>query len=175
MPNRVNGLQVEQYKRTFKDVGFVIAVGYPKLDVKGIDQLRGKLIAAGGKMLFVRNRLAVIAMKELGHGNAAPICDGQSAFVWGEDPAAIARFLVDFKKDHAELLLHGALIEREVLDSGQVIELSKSPTREELKSIISGQIIAMGGKLSAQLLAAGGLVASQIEKIGKSDAGGEAA
>ncbi|MDR0363382.1 MAG: 50S ribosomal protein L10 [Planctomycetota bacterium] len=175
MPNRVNQLQVEQYKRTFKDAGFVIAVGYPKLDVQGIDQLRGKLIAAGGRMLFVRNRLAVIAMKELGRGDVAPICDQQTAFVWGDDPVSIARFLVDFKKERAELKLHGALVEKEVLDSDQVVELSKSPTREELKSIISGQILAMGGRLSAQFIAAGGMVAGQIEKIGKSDEEGEAA
>lgn len=165
MPNRINVLQVEQYKRAFKDAGFVIAVGYPKLNVKGIDELRGKLEGMGAKMLFVRNRLANIAMKELGHGEVKDICKEQTAFVWGEDPVSVARFLVDFKKEHAELLLHGALLEKAVLDSKQVIDLSKSPTKEELKSIISGQIISMGGKLSAQLLAGGGAIASQIEKI----------
>ena len=169
MPNRINVLQVEQYKQILKDVGFVIAVGYPKLNVAGIDELRGKLAAMGANMLFVRNRLVNIAMKELGHGEVKGICKEQTAFVWGEDPVSTARFLVDFKKEHAELLLHGALLEKALLDSKQVVELSKSPTKEELKSIISGQIIAMGGKLSAQMLAAGGLVASQIEKIAKKD------
>ena len=169
MPNRINVLQVEQYKKAFQDVGFVIAIGYPKLNVAGIDELRGKLDAMGCKMLFVRNRLANIAMKELGHGEVKGICKEQTAFVWGEDPVSTARFLVDFKKEHAELVLHGALLEKALLDGKQVLELSKSPTKEELKSIISGQILAMGGKLSAQLLAGGGLVASQIEKIAKKD------
>ena len=169
MPNRINILQVEQYKKLLKDVGFVIAVGYPKLNVAGIDELRGKLEAMGASMLFVRNRLVNIAMKELGHGEVKDICKEQTAFVWGEDPVSTARFLVDFRKEHAELQLHGALLEKAILDDKQVIELSKSPTKEELKSIISGQIIAMGGKLSAQMLAGGGLVASQIEKIAKGD------
>jgi large subunit ribosomal protein L10 len=120
-----------------------------------------------GKMLFVRNRLANIAMKELGHGEVKNICKEQTAFVWGEDPVSVARFLVDFKKEHAEVLLHGALLEQAILDDKQVVELSKSPTKEELKSIISGQILAMGGKLSAQMLAGGGLLASQVEKIAK--------
>jgi large subunit ribosomal protein L10 len=89
---------------------------------------------------------------------------------------SVARFLVDFKKERAELLLHGALLEKEALDSKQVVELSKSPTKEELKSIISGQILSMGGKLSAQLLGAGGLVASQIKKIADKEEGdGQAA
>ena len=126
-------------------------------------------------MLFVRNRLATIAMKELGHGDVKSICQEQTAFVWGEDPVSTARFLVDFKKEHAELKIHGALLEKEVLNSEKVLDLSKSPTKEELKSIISGQILSMGGKLSAQMLAAGGLVASQIEKIGTEKEGGEAA
>lgn len=177
MPNKVNQLQVAEYKKTFKSVGFVIAVGYPKLNVHGMDELRGKLAAMNAHMLFVRNRLAAIAMKDLGHGDVAPICNEQTAFVWGDDPVSTARFLVDFKKEHAELLIHGALLEKEILDSKQVVDLSKSPTKEELKSIISGQILALGGKLSAQLLAAGGLVASQIEKIGSEEDkdGGEAA
>lgn len=169
MPNRINVLQVEQYKKLLKDVGFVIAVGYPKLNVKGIDELRGKLEGMGASMLFVRNRLVNIAMKELGHGEVKDICKEQTAFVWGEDPVSTARFLVDFRKEHAELQLHGALLEKAILDDKQVLELSKSPTKEELESIISGQILAMGGKLSAQLLSGGGLVASQIEKIAKGD------
>ncbi len=169
MPNKINQLQVAQYKRLLKDASFVIAVGYPKLNVAGMDELRGKLAAMNAKMLFVRNRLANIAMKELGHGEVKEICKEQTAFVWGEDPVSVARFLVDFKKAHAELLLHGALLEQAVLDGKQVVELSKSPTKEELKSIISGQILAMGGKLSAQMLSGGGLVASQIEKIAKGD------
>ena len=169
MPNKVNLLQVEQYKRVLKDIGFVIAVGYPKLNVAGIDELRSKLDAMGCKMLFVRNRLVNIAMKELGHGEVKEICKEQTAFVWGEDPVSTARFLVDFKKEHGELLLHGALLENATLDTAQVVELSKSPTKEELKSIISGQLLAMGGKLSAQMLAGGGLVASQIEKIAEKE------
>ncbi len=171
MPNKVNQLQVAEYKKAFKSVGFVIAVGYPKMTVQSMNDLRGKLAGMGAKMLFVRNRLAAIAMKELGHGDVLPICKEQTAFIWGEDPVSTARFLVDFKKEHAEMLLHGALLEKEVLDSKQVVELSKSPTKEELKSIISGQILSLGGKLSAQMLAAGGLVASQIKKIGEGEDG----
>lgn len=174
MPNKVNQLQVAEYKKAFKSIGFVIAVGYPKLAVNGINELRGKLAGMGANMLFVRNRLAVIAMKELGHGDVKPICLEQTAFVWGEDPVSTARFLVDYRKEHAELRIHGGLLEKATLNSDQVVELSKSPTKEELKSIISGQILAMGGKLSAQMLAAGGLVASQIEKLGK-EKDGEAA
>ncbi|MCL2000742.1 MAG: 50S ribosomal protein L10 [Planctomycetes bacterium] len=169
MPNRVNQLQVAAYKRAFQDAPFFIAVGYPKLNVLGIDELRTKLQTAGCQMLFVRNRLAGIAMKELGHGEIKDICKEQTAFVWGQDPVTVARFLVDFKKEHAELLIHGALIEEALLDSAQVLDLSKSPTKEELKSIISGQILAVGGKLSAQFLSGGGLVASQIEKLAGKD------
>lgn len=169
MPNLINTVLFEQYKRIFKDVGFVIAVGYPKMNVANMDALRGRLAENGCDMLFVKNRIVNIAMKELGHGEVKEICKEQTAFVWGEDPVSTARFLVDFKKEHAELALHGALVEKSILDSAQVVELSKSPTKEELKSIISGQILCMGGKLSAQLLAAGGLLASQIEKKGKEE------
>ncbi|MDR2391436.1 MAG: 50S ribosomal protein L10 [Planctomycetota bacterium] len=173
MPNRVNALQVETYVKLFKDAGFIIAVGYPKLNVQGIDELRGRLAAIGGKMFFVRNRLADIAMRKLGYDGVKNICREQTAFVWGEDPVSVARFLVDFKKERQELLFHGALVEKSLLDSNQVVELSKSPTKQELKSIISGQILHLGGKLSAQVLSGGARVAGQIKK--RSEAGDEAA
>ena len=169
MPNLVNKLQVEAYKKTFRNVEFVISVGYPNMNVQGMDELRGKLAAIGGRMLFVRNRLADIAMKELGHGGIMDICKEQTAFVWGEDPVSVARFLVGFRKEHAELLLHGALVEKSLLDSAQVAELSKSPTREELKSIISGQILSVGARISAQLLSGGAKLASQIRKKAEGD------
>jgi ribosomal protein L10 len=66
-------------------------------------------------------------------------------------------------------------VEKAVLDSGQVTELSKSPTKEELKSIISGQVSSLGGKLSAQLLSGGAKVASQIKKKAEAEGEGEAA
>jgi ribosomal protein L10 len=169
----VNQLQVAAYKKAFKEAGFLIAVGYPKLSVKGIDELRGKLAAFGGRMLFIRNRLAGIALRELGQDGVLAICKGQTAFVWGEDPVSTARFLVDFKREHAELQLHGALVEKAALDSLQVLELSKSPTKAELKSIISGQASSMGGRLSAQALSSGARLASQIKK--KAEPEGEVA
>ena len=163
MPNRVNRLQVEAYKKRLGEAGFILAVGYPKLDVKGMDELRSRLAALGGKMLFVRNRLVNIALRELVQGEVLGICQGQTAFVWGEDPVSTARFLVDFKRERPELQLHGALLENSLLDSARVLELSKSPTKDELKSIISGQILSQGGNLSSRLLAAGARLASQIK------------
>ncbi|MDR1534840.1 MAG: 50S ribosomal protein L10 [Planctomycetota bacterium] len=173
MPNRVNRLQVEAYKKRLGEAGFILAVGYPKLNVKGMDDLRGRLAGLGAKMLFVRNRLVNIALRELGQGEALGICQGQTAFVWGEDPVAMARFLVDFKKERPELQLHGALLENSLLDSAGVLELSKSPTKGELKSIISGQALSRGGNLSSCLLATGARLASQIKNRAEPEAKAE--
>lgn len=165
MPNRVNELQVMQYKKVFADVTSVISIGYQKLTVKKTDVFRDSLTKKGLKILFVRNRLANIAFKELGLGEVMAICKEQTAFVWGEDPVSTARFLVDSLKEIPELVIHGGLVEKTILDKNRVIELSKSPTREELKSIISGQALSMGARVSAQVLAPARIVAGQIKKI----------
>ncbi len=73
-----------------------------------------------------------IAMRDLGHGEVKEICKEQTAFVWGEDPVSVARFLVDFKKEHAELLLHGALLEKAILNDKQVVEECAIETDLEL-------------------------------------------
>ena len=50
------------------------------------------------------------------------------------------------------------------LTPDRVREMSKWPNRQEQLSLLSGQIVGIGSKLSSQLLAPGGAVASQIEQ-----------
>ena len=173
MPNRVNTLLHQQYTDLFSEVNSFISIGYEGLTVQDTNALRGQVADMSCRMFFVRNRAVRRVFKDLERVDIAPLCEGQTAFVSGEDPVGLARYLVGFQKEHKELKFHGALVEDTILDGKGVVTLSKSPTKEELKGIISGQSLASGGKLGGALLGVGAMLASQIKKIAENDESNE--
>jgi len=175
MPNRINTLLVQEYTETYRDVSTLIAVGYEGMNVQTTNVLRSQLAENRIRLCFVKNRIVNQAFQALGRNSIAPICIGQTAFADGEDPVSIARFLVGFQKEHKELKIHGALVEDRILNGDAVLDLSKSPTKEELKGIISGQALSPGASVSGALLGPGALLASQIKKHMEALEGGAAA
>lgn len=180
MPNRINELLVQQYKKTFANVPSVVSIGYPKMDVHKTHALRNALAAQGYELLFVKNRIANIAFKEMGvEGGIMGMVNGQSAFAFGgEDPVALARLLVQFQKEHPELVLHGALIDGVVVGPEGAQLLAKSASKPELQSQISGQLTATARAIASAVLAPANQIASQIKTLienKEKDEGGSAA
>jgi large subunit ribosomal protein L10 len=171
MPNRINRILMDYYKTFFKDSPSVVSIGYPGQTVHETNALRTALEKAGFDILFVRNNLVSIAFKELGHGQVDKILDTQTALCIGGDIVSLARFLVDFQKKHEKVVLRGALVDgAAIVGESAVKGLAKTPTKEELKSIISGQILSVGARLSGSIISIGGKLASQIEKKSKEEA-----
>jgi large subunit ribosomal protein L10 len=56
----------------------------------------------------------------------------------------------------------GGALDGSRLESADVKKVAKWPTRSEQLSLLSGQILSIGGRLSGQILAAGGTLAGQI-------------
>jgi large subunit ribosomal protein L10 len=175
MPNRVNQLLVKQYMKAFEDKSSLISIGYEGLSVESTNAMRNTMVERGYGLLFVKNRIANIAFKEMGRPDISAMCEGQTAFADSEDPVSLARFLVDFRKEHKEIKIHGALVENTVVNEAGVIDLSKSPTKAELKGMISGQALSPGAKVSGALLGAGAMLASQIKKLADGESGETAA
>lgn len=166
MPNIVNRLLLKEYKERYDSTASLIAIGYDGLDVERTNRLRGALEAQEIRLDLVKNRIARIAFRDMGLPDIDPILLGQTALATGgEDPVAMARFFVDFRKENKEVKIHGALVEETILDEEAVVSLSKSPTKEELKGIIAGQALSPGGTLSGALLGAGGMLAGQIKTM----------
>lgn len=165
MPNRINQLLLKEYTKTFENGNDVVSFGYEGLNIEGTDALRTQLEERGYEMLFVKNRIAKIAFAEMGRGDVTSILSGQTAFATGEDPVALARFLVDFQKQHSELKIHGALVENTILNDDGVKDLSKSPTKDELKAKIVGQALGPGASVAGALVGPGSTIAGQIKSL----------
>lgn len=163
MPNRINQLLLEEYKSRFEGLQNAISIGYEKLPMKKQGQMRDEMSAKGIKFCFVKNRLANIAFKELGLPEISGICSGQTGLAYGEDPVAIARYVMDFAKANPEVKVHGAMVESTVLDAAGVKALSTSPTKEELKSRLVGQFLSAGGNVAGALMGPASTIAGQIK------------
>lgn len=164
MPNRVNQLLLKEYMTRFDGVENVVSVGYEGLPVSMQGKLRDELAAKDISLVFVKNRLVNIAFKEMGLPEVKDICSGQTAFAFGEDPVSVARFIVDFSKGNEETFkIHGGMVESTILDAAGVKELSKSPTKEELKAKIVGQALGPGAELAGALKGPASTIAGQLK------------
>ncbi len=177
MPNRINRLLLKEYLDEFREADSLISIGYEGLPALLTDKLRADLASRGIKLKFVKNRIAAIAFKELGHGDVKSICLGQTAFaVGGDDPVGLARFFVDFGKENKALKIHGALVEKTILDEAGVTALSQSPSKAELKAQLVGQALGPGGKVAGALMGPARKIAGQLKTlIEKLEKGTEAA
>lgn len=163
MPSRINELMIKEYKHCYQDVSNIISVGYEGLDVMTTNLFRTRLAERNISLAFVKNRIVNLAFKELGRPEVGAICQGQTAFAVAEDLVSMARFLVDFRKEHKQLKIHGGLLEEQLFDTEGVVTIAKSPNKDELRSIISGQTLALGGKVVSALLGPAHTLAGQIK------------
>lgn len=163
MPNLVNQLLLKEYKARFDGVENIISVGYEGVDVAEQSKMRDDLAEKGIQFLFVKNRVVNIALKELGLPEVTSICNGQTAFAFGEDPVAIARFMCDKAKANENFKIHGAVVEATLLDSAGVKDLALSPTKEELKAQIVGQVLSPASNLAGAFIGPASTIAGQIK------------
>ena len=87
--------------------------------------------------------------------------------MWGaEDIVSLAKEAMALHKDeedHAAFETKGGVMDGEAMTAERVQEISKWPSREEVLSTISGQLLGPGSQLAAQLLGPGRHLASQIK------------
>lgn len=126
-------------------------------------QLREKQI----QLLVVKNSLARRATTGTPLEPAMTGVEGTVALVWGcEDVVSLAKEIMRLaqRDQFAPFAPKGGVMDGQPLSADDVKAVSRWPSREEQLSILMGQILSPGAKLSAQLLSMGGKLASQIEK-----------
>jgi len=181
MSKTVKRMLVDDLKRRLEGVGDVIVVSLGNLDAQKTTQLRQALRKKKISLQLVKNSLARRATLGTPLEPALESTEGMLAIAWGgEDVVDLAKELDRLAgvKDFQGFECRGGALDGSRLAADDVKKVAKWPTRAEQLSLLSGQIMAVGGRLAGQLVAAGGMLAGQIvsrvedlEKAG----GGEAA
>ncbi len=170
MSKYVKEMVIDAIREKLGDTRDVLVVNTSLLDAVSDNKLRLALRKKEIHTLSVKNALAKKALAAVGVTSLDPILKGPTTLIWGgEDIVALSKEIAQWAKSLEKLEIKGGTVEGSTLSAADVDSLSKSPSRTELLSIISGQILSPGAKLSAALLGMGGKLASQIEKIAEKE------
>jgi large subunit ribosomal protein L10 len=132
----------------------VFIAEYAGLSVKEQQELRRGLRAAGGEFRVVKMTLARLAVEEMGRFGLDDLLAGPAGLAYAyDDPAATARSLRDFARDHARLLVKGALFGSEVLPPEQVAALADLEPRPVLLARVAGALQAPVARMAGLLAA----------------------
>jgi large subunit ribosomal protein L10 len=120
----------------FEDADSAIVVGAGKLTVEEAQNLRNLFREEDIRFVFVKNRLARVALDRVGMGDLGSVLDGPSAIaVGGEGAIAISKIVMEQKKTMKTLRVLGGIMDGTVIDEDGVKVLSNTPGRKELQAM----------------------------------------
>jgi large subunit ribosomal protein L10 len=169
MSKKIKNLIERELESKLKNVEGLAVLNPVGLDGNKTNGLRRKLHEKGIKMLQVRNSLARRAGATSKVKGFEKLLDGPSAVIYSDTlgAGAIARLLVDLKKEDEKLEFRGVFFDGESYAGNKGVEqVSKFPSREEA---IGDILAALMGPASSIVgaLNQGGMVASLVEAIEK--------
>lgn len=145
MPSQHNQDQVKVIKDKLEKAKSVVLADYAGLSVNLQQELRAKVVEAGGELTVAKNTLLKIAAKELKY----PVEDLTDSFTGPtitlfsyEDPIAPLKALAEFAKDNELPSIKAGYLNKEPLSKDQVNELAKLPSKVELIAKTVGTIKA---------------------------------
>jgi large subunit ribosomal protein L10 len=158
----------------------VFVAEYAGLTVKEQRELRRGLRATGSEFRVVKMTLARRAADELGRPAFKSLLGGPAGLAYAyDDAAATARLLRDFARDHARLLIKGALFGTDVIPPERVSALADLEPRPVLLARVAGALqaplAAMAGVLAALPRGLATVLSALAEKKSAAAAAPEAA
>jgi large subunit ribosomal protein L10 len=155
--------QVAELHTRFESAKFGFLVDFKGLSVTQDTELRNKLRDANVEYRVVKNRLARLALKDT---ELEPLDEhfvGPTAVaLTAEDPAAVAKVLVDFAKANEQLEIKAGVLQGgTAITPDEVKALSELPSLPELQAQILG-VIQGPARTLATLLAEPGRQLAQI-------------
>jgi large subunit ribosomal protein L10 len=167
MSKKVKSLIEREFKSRFKDLDGVAVINPRGINAIKNNLIRRRLREKGVRMLVVKNTLARRASEGSKIKGFDKLLDGPSAVVYGQASiAAIARLLLDEKKNDETLELRGAFFDGEVFIGDKGLEqVSKLPTREEAIGTVVAAILSPGRKLGGIFKGQAGKVAALIKSV----------
>jgi large subunit ribosomal protein L10 len=140
---------IDELHQEFGRSPHAILVDFRGLSVPAVTEFRRKVRGAGSRYRVVKNTLALRAIKDTPLEKLGSHFDNTTGVAYtGSDPVALAKVLVDFAKDHPQLVVKGAVVAgAQMLDASGVKALSTMPSLPELRSKLLGLLMAPASQL----------------------------
>ena len=133
----------------------VVVASSVGISANQMNDLRAKLRATGSKYRIIKNTLVRRALEGTELEGLASHFKGPTAIAYNlEDAVVAAKVLVDYADKNEKLVLKGGWLNGTVLDQGGVVQLSKMPGKDELRSKLLSVLNGVPTKM-VRVLAAG--------------------
>ncbi len=144
MPTPKKESQVEDIKSRLSRSSIAIATGYQGMSASNMTDLRARLREQGIEYRVIKNTLALRAASELGNESVDRVLLGPTAiaFGYGEATDAAKGLNTYIITSRLPLVIHGAVMDGQVLSGDQVVSLATLPPRDELLARLLGQMQA---------------------------------
>ena len=142
MPNEKNIQQVERIREDFQNSEVVILTEYQGLTVEEITELRDKCREAEVQYKVYKNTLINVVAEELEIEGLEPYLQGTTAVALSNDPAASAKILKEFSREHDNLKIKGGILGKRTIDGTAAEKLVDMPSREQLIAMAVGGLKA---------------------------------
>jgi large subunit ribosomal protein L10 len=152
-------MKLEQKKQMTEDIAAVMGsastvylTDFTGLDVGQMSELRVRLRESGASLRIVKNSLTIRALDGLDLPDLTEHLKGPTGLVLaGDDPAAPAKVMVDFAKEHDQRpVVKVGVVDRREVTAEEIKVLANLPSRDVLLGGIAGALTAsVGGIVGA--------------------------
>lgn len=166
MSKAVKEMLISDLEQRVGDTRDMLVVDSSRLDAITANRMRLAWREKQISALTVRNSLARKALSKLGITTLDGILEGPSTLVWGSDDiVALSKEIAKWAKEIDALQIKGGTLDGQTLTAAGVAEVSKWPSREELLSVIAGQLLSVASEIASQLTAPATELAGQIKTL----------
>ena len=153
MPRPEKVQAVADIKERLDGAQAVFLTEYAGLSVKEQQELRRELKANGAEMKVVKMTLARLAAEDMAD-EVTELLLGPTSLTFADgDPAAAAKALKSFAKDHDVLIIKGGVLGSEFLTPERISALADLPSRDALLAQIAGALGAPMSQMAGLLVA----------------------
>ena len=153
-----------------------ILVDFRGLSVPAVTEFRRKVRQAGSRYRVVKNSLALRAAKDTPLEALSVKFENTTGVAYtGSDPVVLAKVLVDFAKEHPQLVVKAGVVSgNQMLDAEGVKALATMPSLPEVRARLVGLLQAPAARLVRLLSVPGGQVARVLKAHAEKEEGAAA-
>ena len=153
----------------FKNTSVIVVAHNKGLTVNQVNDLRGKMSAAGATIKVAKNRLAKLALDGTDATGIKDLFTGPTMIAYANDPVAAPKVAADFAKGNDKFVVLGGSLGKTVLDAAAVKALAELPSLDQLRAKIVGMIQTPATRIAGILAAPGGQIARVINAYANKD------
>ncbi|NIT36886.1 MAG: 50S ribosomal protein L10 [candidate division Zixibacteria bacterium] len=122
-------------RAAFAEAGGALFTDFRGVDVAGMTRLRARLRREGARYVVAKRTLAELALAEA--PSRDELLEGATGIAFlGEEAVAVAKVLVDFKKEYESFVIKGGLLGGEFFPPEKIGELANTPPRDVLLGML---------------------------------------